>query len=235
MWIPMIVGANEKRHAWIDEGSTTFLENQAKPDYWPGSAHSDSLDMEGYLMVARMEMEQPMMRHGDYYEPGPGYGTASYPKPASLLATLRNYLGEDAFMEAYQGFIRDWAYKHPAPWDFFNAFERTAGQDLDWFWTSFYYETWALDHAIAAVEVEGDETIITVTDEGFALMPARLRIDTTDEGILEREVPVSHWLTGDVTAHVRIPSSAGRVTRVEVDPDRHFPDIDRSNNVWEAR
>ncbi|MFC1659878.1 M1 family metallopeptidase [Gemmatimonadota bacterium] len=235
MWIPMIVGANEKRHAWIDEGSTTFLENQAKPDYWPNAVNGDSLDMEGYLMVARMEMEQSMMRHGDYYEPGPGYGTASYPKPASLLVTLRNYLGEDAFMEAYQGFIRDWAFKHPSPWDFFNAFERVAGHDLDWFWSSFYYETWALDHAVASVETEGDETVITVADQGFATMPARLRIETTQGGTLEREVPVSRWLTGAVTAEVRVPASAGSVTRVEIDPDRHLPDLDRSNNVWEVR
>ena len=27
MWIPMIVGSNEKRHAWMDEGTTTLLAN----------------------------------------------------------------------------------------------------------------------------------------------------------------------------------------------------------------
>jgi hypothetical protein len=234
MWIPMIVGANEKRHAWIDEGSTTFLENQVKPDYWPRSADADSADFEAYLMIARMEMEQTMMRHGDYYEPGPGYGTASYPKPASLLVTLRNYLGEETFMEAYQGFIRDWAYKHPTPWDFFNAFERAAGQDLDWFWTSWYYETWALDHAVASVGVEQGETVITVADRGLGYMPARLRIETTLGGTLEREVPVSHWLTGAVSAEINVPASAGSVTRVEIDPEALFPDVDRSNNVWAA-
>ena len=29
MWVPMIVGSNEKRHAWMDEGSATFLETRA--------------------------------------------------------------------------------------------------------------------------------------------------------------------------------------------------------------
>jgi len=233
MWVPMIVGANEKRHAWIDEGSTSFLENQTEPDYWPDLEDQDSADMEAYLQVARMELEQSMMRHHDYYEPGPGGGIASYQKPATLLVTLRNLLGEDVFMQGYQTFIREWSFKHPAPWDFFNLFERVSDQDLDWFWSSWYYETWVLDQGVDSVTREGDETVITVSDYGFAPMPCRLRITTAQGGVIEREIPVTHWLAGEVTAHLRIPSSAGEVTRVEIDPDRLFPDADRSNNVWE--
>jgi hypothetical protein len=149
------------------------------------------------------------------------------------LVTLRNLLGEDVFMQGYQTFIREWSFKHPAPWDFFNLFERVSDQDLDWFWSSWYYETWVLDQGVDSVTREGDETVITVSDHGFAPMPCRLRITTAQGGVIEREIPVTHWLAGEVTAHLRIPSSAGEVTRVEIDPDRLFPDADRSNNVWE--
>jgi hypothetical protein len=230
----MIVGANEKRHAWIDEGATTFLENQAKPDYWPGMPDPDAGDREGYLEVTRLGGEQPMMRHGDYYEPGPGYGTASYPKPATMLVTLRNLLGQEAFTRAYQSFIADWAFKHPSPWDFFNTFEREAGVDLDWFWQSWYYETWALDHAVAGVEVADGETVITVQDRGQAFMPARVRIETGEGTTLTETIPVSHWLTGATTAEIRVPLSEGRVTVVHIDPENRFPDKDRANNRWEG-
>ncbi len=233
MWVPMIVGSNEKRHAWMDEGSTSFLENQTEPDYWPELEDQDAEDMEAYLVVARAELEQSMMRHHDYYEPGPAGGTASYQKPATLLVTLRSLLGEEVFMRGYQSFIQDWSFKHPAPWDFFNIFERVSGQDLDWFWSSWYYETWVLDQGVDSVTREGEETVITISDRGFAPMPARLRISTTEGGVIEREIPVTHWLSGKVSAQIRIPSSAGEVTRVEIDPDRGFPDVDRSNNVWE--
>ncbi len=235
MWIPMIVGANEKRHAWIDEGCTTFLENQAKPDYWPGMPDPEAADREGYLQVARMEMEQTMMRHGDHYEPGPGYGTASYPKPATLLVTLRNLLGREVFTRAYQSFIADWAYKHPSPWDFFNTFEREAGMDLDWFWRSWYYETWALDPAVAGVEARDGNTVIRVEDRGWAFLPTPIRIRTADGQTHEREIPVSHWLTGANSAEIVIPSSVGEVVEVRIDPDALFPDLDRENNLWSAR
>lgn len=235
MWIPMIVGANEKRHAWIDEGSTTFLENQAKPDYWPGMPDPEPADMEAYLEVARLEGEQPMMRHGDYYEPGPGYGTASYPKPASILVTLRNLLGQETFTRAYESFISDWAFKHPAPWDFFNTFEREAGVDLDWFWSTWYYQTWALDHAVGAVEVVGEETVITIQDKGLAFMPTLVRVTTASGATQDREVPVSHWLTGVTTAQIRVPVSDGQVVSVEIDPEGRFPELNRENNRWGRR
>jgi len=235
MWIPMIVGANEKRHAWIDEGSTTFLENQTKPDYFPGMPDPDAADRETYLEVARLSAEQPMMRHGDYYEPGPGYGTASYAKPATMLVTLRNLLGEEVFNNAYRSFISDWAFKHPSPWDFFNSFEREAGVDLDWFWRTWYYETWSLDHAIAGVEEDGQATVITVEDRGWAFMPTRLVVETDTGRSVERDIPVSHWLTGATTAEVRVPLSQGHVVRVTIDPREEFPDLHRENNTWTGR
>ena len=233
MWIPMIVGTNEKRHAWMDEGSTTFLENQGRPEYWPGTeAHSQ--EMTSYLGVARAELEQPLMRHGDYYEPGPGYGVASYPKPASLLVTLRTLLGEEAFLEGYRSFIDAWAFAHPTPWDFFNAFERVAGQDLDWFWSSFYFETWTLDHAVASVEqATGDAgPRIEIEDRGWAVFPARVVVETSAGGTLERVVPVSTWLSGDTRAVIALPASVGRVERVRMNPGPHVPDVSRENDVW---
>jgi hypothetical protein len=231
MWIPMIVGTDERRHAWMDEGSTSFLENQGRPEYWPG-INADSLDSENYLNVARAELEGSMMTHGDYYAPGPGYGTASYAKPATLLVTLRGLLGDDRFTEAYQTFVTEWAFRHPTPWDFFNTFERVSGMDLDWFWSSWYYETWTLDQAVADVRLTDGRTTITVEDRGFAPMPVLLRV-TNDRGeVVERRVSVDAWLRGETRVEVTVAGSFGEVVEVEIDPWRRFPDTDRKNNVW---
>jgi hypothetical protein len=234
MWIPMIVGANETRYAWLDEGTTTFLEDEALATLLPGDdAHGN--EREGYLGIARAEAEQPLMTHGDYYEPGPGYGIASYPKPATLLLTLRGLLGEDRFERALRTFIAEWAFKHPAPWDLFATFERVAGEDLDWFWNSFYYETWVMDQAVGEVTSRDGAPLIVIEDHGFAPMPAVVRIETTRGGTIDRTIPVDTWLTGAVRAEIALPATVGAVTKVEIDPERLFPDARRADNVWVAR
>jgi hypothetical protein len=232
MWIPMIVGTNEKRYAWMDEGSTTFLENVSKPEILPGARDAHVAERMNWLQVARLGLEEPLMRHGDWYESGLAYGTASYPKPASLLWTLRGLLGEEAFLRAYRGFIRDWAFKHPVPWDFFAAFEREAGRDLDWFWQAFYEETWTLDQAVAGVEEENGHAVVVIQDRGEAPAPLFVRIETSAGGVLERALPVSTWFGGSTEVRLEMPPEAGRVLSVEIDPERILPDLDRSNNRW---
>jgi Peptidase family M1 domain len=232
MWIPMIVGTDEKRYAWMDEGSTTFLEQESRMALWPGVDHH-RVEARTYLQVAAAGLEQSMMRQADYYEPGPGYGVASYSKPATLMTSLRAVIGEEAWDAAYQAFISEWAYKHPAPWDFFDTFERFAEQDLDWFWTSFYYNTWTLDHAVGRVQPKpAGGALVTIEDRGLAIFPATVRIRTTNGMDFVHNIPVEHWMAGNKTYEIDIAPTAGAVTRVEIDAAGISPDTDRTNNFW---
>ncbi len=231
MWVPMIVGTNEKRYAWMDEGAATYLENLARRDYELGDS-AEGLERENYLSLARVEGEQPLMTHGDYYETIQAYLTASYPKPATLMVTLRGLLGGDTFDRAYRAFISEWAFKLPTPWDFFATVERVAGKDLDWFWSSFYYESWTLDQAVGAVVVRAGGPVVVIENKGYAPMPALVRIQTTRGGTLDRTIPVETWLSGADRAEIDLPAAVGEVTRVEIDPDGLFPDARRQDNVW---
>ncbi len=232
MWIPMIVGSNENRHAWIDEGSTTFLQDQALMHYWPGVDYH-RLEEKSYLKAARDGEEKSMMRRGDYYPPGPSYTVASYSKPATLMAALREVMGKDAWHRAYEAFISEWAFKHPTPWDFFNTFQRFAKQDLGWMWSSYYYETWTLDQAVLSVDNSPpDGPVIVLQDRGDALFPTTVEITTTNGGVLNRQVGVQQWLKAGREVDLKLPSSVGSVTQVQLDPQGYAPDIDRSNDFW---
>lgn len=231
MWVPMIVGNDERRMAWMDEGTTSFNGGAASNEFFPGRRW-DLGNYNGYMLITRTGLEGPIMRWSDHHYNRFAYGTASYSKPAMLLWTLRGLLGEETFEEAYQTYVRRWAFKHPQPWDFFNTFNDVSGRTLDWFWRTWYYETWALDQGIAEVTTEGDSTRIVVVDLGRAPMPVRLTITTEDGATMRAEIPVERWLEGARTAEI-VVQTASRVVRVEIDAEQVFPDTDRDNNVWE--
>lgn len=230
MWIPMVVNTNERRFSWIDEGFTTFNENSARNDFLPGEDHFLS-DQRTYAAIAAQEMEGEMMRPSAYHATSMAFGIASYAKPATVLAALREVLGEDVFNRAYRTFVADWAYRHPYPWDLFNTFERVSGRDLDWFWRTWYYETWTLDQAIADVRVDGNTTTIHIRDEGLAPMPVLLEIELEDGDVLRRDIPVDTWLRGRRNATLTLDTPSP-VVRVSIDPDNVFPDVDLSDNDW---
>jgi hypothetical protein len=107
-----------------------------------------------------------------------------------------------------------------------------SGRDLDWFWRSWYYETWVLEQGIESVTPGEDGTRIVIRDRGMVPMPAIVEVTLSDGSTVRREVPVETWLEGAREATVTV--DAADVQKVEIDPDLAFPDLDRSNNVWEA-
>ena len=231
MWFPMIVGTNEKRYTWMDEGTTSFNTAEGASAFYNEDAWESS--NQSYYRLAGTGLEIPSMRHADNYPvETPARGIASYSKPALVLHALRGVVGDDRFFEAYRTHVERWAYKHPQPYDLFNTFEDALGEDLDWFWTPMLYETWTLDHAIGSVESTDGETRITVVDEGRTPMPVRLQITYADGTTETRTIPVDVWLEG--AREASITAKPGPVSRVVIDPEWYFPDVDRTDNRWTA-
>lgn len=230
MWFPMQVGSDERRFAWQDEGLTRFNQAQAMREFFRGY-DLERIARDQYLNLARSG-DTELMRHGDQYPQGtPAYGIASYAKMATNMAALRALVGDEPFLRAYREYGRRWVNRHPQPYDLWNTFEDVTGQELDWFWRTWWYETWTLDQAVASVGIDRDSVSIVVEDRGLAPMPARLTI-TREGGAVERaEVPVAVWLRGARRHTLRVAPSPA-VVRVEIDAERRFPDADRANDVW---
>src|SRR5690606_27232515 len=113
--------------------------------------------------------------------------------------------------------------------------EDVHGADLDWFWSPWFFDTAVLDQAVESVSIEtgdaGERVAVTVADNGDAPMPVLLKLTFADGGTREERLPVEPWLAGARTQTLMLDVPAG-VTRVEIDPDRYLPDVDRANNVW---
>jgi hypothetical protein len=231
-WVPMIVSTDERRWAWMDEGTTDFNTIAATADFYPG-ADGEPEEMAEYLRSARAGNEGALMRYSDFLDTPAQYNVYAYNKPGSLLISLRNLLGSETFNRAYQGYLRAWAFHLPKPWDFFNYFTASTGQDLSWFWRTWYYETWVLDQSIASVTATRNGTEIVVRDLGDAPMPARLTITLEGGDTLEREIPVTTGLSGTRTATIIVPAGQP-VVQVEIDARGEFPDVSRKNSFWAA-
>jgi aminopeptidase N len=233
MWFPMIVSSDERRYSWLDEGTTEFNENQSEKDFHRATdARYDIEDQEGYLDIVRAGQEGELMRRSAYHYTPAAYSIATYDKPASVLVALRTVLGDSVFMKSYREFAQRWKYKHPYPWDMWNTFENVSGRDLDWFWQAWYHTTWVLDHAVAGVSTSGAGTTIVIEDRGHVAMPAFLTVTRANGETLKLDVPVETWLSGATSATVVVPAGAA-VTKVELDAQRAYPDIQRGNNIWQ--
>ncbi|PQJ33929.1 hypothetical protein BSZ35_04290 [Salinibacter sp. 10B] len=238
MWIPMEVGTNEKRHVWMDEGMTQFNTAQGmRRLYGPGprprgrANDSETGQRTTYLRIARRGYEVPLMRPGDAI-PRALYFDLPYDKAAQVFTALRGVVGKESFLRAYRAFYDRWWGKHPQPYDLFNTFADVTGRDLSWFWHTWLYTTATLDQAISSVETQGDSTRITVANRDRAPMPVPLAITRSDGSTERHTIPVNVWLEGANQHTITVPA-APTIERVVIDPEEHFPDLNRTNQQWQ--
>jgi Peptidase family M1 domain len=231
MWFPMQVGSDERRFAWMDEGLTRFNQAQGMQSFFKGYDR-EAVARTSYLTLARTDSEVPLMRHGDQYPyDSRAYAVASYDKMAINMVALRGLLGGEKFLQCYHAYGQRWLNKHPTPFDFWNTFNWCSGQDLSWFWRTWWYETWTLDQAIASVDPEGTGLRVTIEDKGLAPMPVRLTITRAGGATEQQVIPVDVWLRGARHTSTLV-ADALTVVSIEIDPAQVFPDVDRSNNRW---
>ena len=233
-WFPMIVGSNERKFPWMDEGFNTFINFYSMDAFNKGEFKSQKMDMHQIAPRMFREYADPIISIPDVIQPM-NLGWEAYNKPGIGLKILReNILGADRFDYAFKHYIKHWAFKHPTPLDFFKAMEDGAGEDLGWFWKSWFYELWRLDQSVKDVDyIEQDPTkgaLITIENMEKMAMPAVVDVELVS-GAKERfTFPVEIWQRGSswtFRTSTNIP-----IKSVTIDPDHVFPDINSKNNVW---
>ena len=152
IWFPMIVGSNERLHAWMDEGFNTFINSLSTDAFNDGEYKERKRNMHrfsGMLVNDRME---PIATPPDNLKER-NLGLLAYYKPSAGLVMLREHvLGKERFDEAFTAYIKRWAYKHPSPDDFFRTMENVSGEELSWFWRGWFFTTDVVDMGVAGVE-----------------------------------------------------------------------------------
>ncbi|MCW3466600.1 M1 family metallopeptidase [Chitinophaga nivalis] len=234
-WFPMIVGSNERKYAWMDEGFNTFINRLATKAFNKGEYHGEEkIQQNAPGMFSAYE--EAIMNTPDVIDLNYN-GVAAYYKPAMGLSLLRHQiLGPQRFDYAFREYIKRWAFKHPTPWDFFRTMENASGEDLSWFWRGWFFNNWKLDQAIKGVKYVQENpalgALITIQNLEQLPMPVVIAIQDEKGKTDTVRLPVEIWQRG-CTWTFRYPSAAP-LTKVEIDPAGHFPDIHPENNTWKA-
>ena len=235
-WFPMIVGSNERKYAWMDEGFNTFINSVADKYFHNGEFYNAKINRHNTARYI-FNGTDGILTIPDAFTNGNNWGLNSYVKPGLGLELLRDeILGEKRFDEAFRYYIRSWAYKHPSPWDFFHAIENSSGENLDWFWRGWFLNTWKLDQAVKSVDyIKGDSSqgsIITIENLEKLPMPVTVEVKETDGKTGRISLPVEIWEKGS-TWRFRYPSKT-KLASVTIDPDKRLPDINEANNTWKS-
>ena len=231
-WFPMIVGADERRYPWMDEGFNTFIDYGAAEGYFKGTAYADTVRRElltAFHVSAVPGNEQPLITKPVEQR---DLAWGAYQKPALMLTVLRDrVLGRETFERAMREYIRRWEFKHPQPADFFRTMANVSGRDLYWFWRGWIYTTARLDQAVDSARTVGTDSVyVFLSNRGQMVLPLTLDLRFADGTSERRELPVEMWNLGDrFTARFATPKS---VVGVLVDPTASLPDVNRGNNSW---
>ncbi|MDQ1231854.1 M1 family metallopeptidase [Sphingomonas sp. SORGH_AS_0879] len=237
-WFPMIVGFDERRHAWMDEGFNTFIDVYQSDDFNRGEygPKRDSEYAEGggnpvdeILPVLADRDAPPILSRADTVIEKWRHPVTYFKSALGLVLLREQILGPERFDPAFRRFVAAWAYRHPQPADFFRAMESEAGEDLSYWWRGWYAHNWQLDLAVTGIEAAKDGTpLIRVASRDKLVMPATLRVRYADGTTRDLRLPAETWIRQEATA---VPVPAGKVVSAELDPDHKLPDHDRSNNA----
>lgn len=233
-WFPMVVGSNERKYGWMDEGFNTFINSLANKDFNNGEYYREDKNKERRYKYMFGPNSETMMSEPDALHEA-NIGTALYSKPGYALTILRDdILGPKLFDYAFQTYIKRWAYKHPTPWDFFRTMENVGGEDLGWFWKGMFIENYKLDQAVTGLQYQnGDPStgaFVTIVNLDKMAMPVYLQYVTESGKTGMLKIPVEVWQNGNTW--IQKLNTTETIKSVTIDPDHAFPDINLDNNTF---
>jgi len=237
-WYPMIVGSNERRYMWQDEGLNTYMNFIANDIFNNGEYETDPSYFEKDFFASRdytqfMQYKDPLMTLSDAMDEEQHW--QFYGKTAYGLNLLRTVIvGKERFDYAFRKYTEAWAFKHPTPYDFFYSINNGTGENLNWFWKEWFYTTWKLDQAVASVSYVDDDpakgALITIENKGKMMMPVIIKMIQTNGQKETVRLPVEIWARGSNWTFEYASTSI--IDKVIIDPENQFPDLERKNNEW---
>jgi len=234
-WFPFYMGINETRYAMMDEGWATTFENLigiADLGKQAASGFFEQFRVNNWAQNPSPLEDLPIVTPADGLTGGP-YGDNAYGKPALGYLALKDMLGDAAFGKALHGFMDRWHGKHPIPWDFFNSVNDITGQNLNWYWNSWYFSNNYIDLGIGGVEKAGNGYTVVLNNIGGMPVPVDLEAHYGDGSNEVVHETAAIWAADQRRATVTIPT--GKSLQSLNLNGGIWVDADSTNNRWTQR
>ncbi|MFM7023733.1 MAG: M1 family metallopeptidase [Flavobacteriales bacterium] len=251
-WFYGILGSNERRNAWMDEGINSFNEMRYLKEKYPKAYASSLLFGPVHFLLGKNDPPLTEIYYINYIHQAlkgedqklnlsaekfsnDNYGGIVYSKSAAIFNYLFSYLGQEKFDYCMQMYFNQWKFKHPQPKDLEQIFKENCKEDLSWFFDDLLKTDKVLDYKILRTEFEsnlaclgGDDSHVfnvIVKNTGDIEGPVLISVYKGDT-LLEE-----HWYKGfKGVAKLELRNTDFDHTKIVIDGNHVMPEINRSNN-----
>ncbi len=154
-----IVGSDEFREAWLDEGVTSFFELEILDEYFKDSASvldSPFIDIETWeterVSYAALLPGDNVNQYSWQFLNGAQYSANVYAKAAIFLRSLKNLVGKEKMYNFFKYYAENFKFKHPTTSDFIETFNTFMNEDFSWAFDHYINGDEKVDNEVYSVE-----------------------------------------------------------------------------------
>lgn len=248
-WFYGILGSNERKHPWMDEGLNSYYEARYIHTKYPkagilgkgqsgllgflglgNSNHLTQFEL-GYFFQARKNEDQPIELPSEKFSEL-NYGAIVYGKSALVFTYLEAYLGQEKMDEIMKAYYEKWKFKHPQPEDLRAIFEEKSGKDLSWFFDEIIGTNKKIDYKIKSVKkglcsnsFTGDCYKVKIKNKNGIASPFSLSYINN-----ENKISATEWFDG-FTGTKTVDVFFMNPDKIRIDANENIPEINRQNNT----
>ncbi len=254
-WFQGILGTNESKYEWMDEGFCSYAQYEVLNYLYDKNVLNPLLrQYKSYYRLANSEFQEPLSTHSDFYNLNYVYGVNAYSKGSVFLNQLGYIIGSEKLKSGMKKYFNQWKFKHPTPTDFKKVMEDESNLELDWYFEQFIETVNTVDYSIFSVTEIGNKTKILIQRIGRVPMPLDISVTSSKSKITWYNIPLRimrgskekdiigkdfkvispwPWVYNFYEFIIDLPLE--EVQKIEIDASTRMADINRNNNIWNGK
>ena len=241
-WFYGILASNERRHAWIDEGLTSYYDHLYNDTYYNNHTYGKNIPFflnhtgdnislleHSVIHLERIGQSMTIDQEADEFDIL-NYMAMNYEKTAWVFKYLSSYMGHSDFEEAVRTFYERWQFKHVYPKDFIDVINEKTVVNVNDIFTTFFNTNRPIDFAIKKVDkIEGGFNI-EICNRYETSIPFHVSAYNSSNQLLS-----SQWYPPSNNKTIKVEFETGDVDYFVLNGEVPIFETNHSNNNYHLR